>query len=175
MIRKIEIIRDDDPRCLELEASGYTLVGESWGARLLMVEGDGLDIYTKAVNLALENGIELQELGIEFADALLELELVTNPDYPYTPATFHAIPTQESIRELWKVENKIFGAFVDGRLVGAISTSRTEQTAELDFASVLSEYRGKGLGKALAAAAILKWVAQGVEIFATGGASVNEV
>jgi hypothetical protein len=29
-----EIVRADDPRCAELEAAGYQIVGESWAARL---------------------------------------------------------------------------------------------------------------------------------------------
>lgn len=170
----IQILRDNDPRCLELESSGYKLVGESWGARLRLNSDDDLSIYSNAVNLALENGIELQELDISFANALLDLELVNNPDYPYTPATFHDVPSIESIGALWRPGNRIFGAIHEGSLVGAIATIRTEERIEIDFASLLPEYRGKGIGKALAATAILEWARRGIHIFGTGGASVNE-
>ncbi len=174
MSEDIRIVRDTDPRCVELEASGYSLVAESWGARLRLEPGQDLDTYLTAVNLALGKGIDLQELNIEFADALLSLELANNSDYPYTPATARAIPTNESIRTLWRPENLLFGAFLDGVLVGAISTSGRGDFVELDFASILRDHRGKGIGKALASAAILEWVKQGTYLFGTGGASVNE-
>lgn len=167
-------MRDTDPRCADLEASGYTLVGESWGARLRFREGDDLAIYSEAVKRTVEKGVTVQELVAQFAVSLFELELKNNPDYPYTPATSHAIPTIESIRALWRPDNRIFGAFDSGILIGAIATSRRGEIVELDFASVLSNYRGKGIGKALAAAAIIAWERLGVRIFATGGASTNE-
>lgn len=171
---EIQILRDNDPRCLELESSGYKLVGESWGARLRFYEGDDLTIYSEAVKRTVEKGVTVQELVAQFAVPLFELELKNNPDYPYTPATFHAVPTIESIRALWRPDNRIYGAFDSGILIGAIATSRRGEIVELDFASVLSNYRGKGIGKALAAAAILAWERLGVRIFATGGASANE-
>ena len=168
-----EILRDNDPRCVELESLGYKLVGESWGARLRLNSDDDLGIYSKAVTFVLEKGIELQELEVNYADALMELELINNPDYPYTPATFHDVPTIESIADLWQPGTRIFGAIHEGTLVGSIATSRKTEVVELDFASVLSEYRGQGIGKALAAAAILGWAELGIQTFATGGAAQN--
>lgn len=174
MMHETQILRDNDPRCLELESSGYKLVGESWGARLRLNSDDDLSIYSNAVNIALENGIELQELDISFANALLDLELVNNPDYPYTPATFHDVPTIETICALWCPENLVFGAFFEGVLVGAISTSDSGEIVELDFASILRVHRGKGIGKALASAAILEWNGRGIRVFGTGGAMAND-
>lgn len=174
MIQETKILQDTDPRCADLEELGYLLVGESWGARLLLGPEQDLGKYIEAVNLALGKGISVQELNVEFRDALLSLELANNPDYPYTPATARAIPTNESIRALWRPGNLVVGAFSEGALVGAISTSGNEKLVELDFASILREYRGKGIGKALAAAAILAWTERGYYLFGTGGASVNE-
>lgn len=174
MNQETEILRNDDPRCADVEAKGYVLVGESWGARLLLEPDQDLDTYLTAVNRALQNGIDLQELDVEFADALLGLELINNSDYPYTPATSREVPTSESIRELWRQENRIFGAISSGVLIGALATSRREHLVELDFASILRDHRGKGIGKALVATAILEWVKQGNCLFCTGGASVNE-
>jgi len=171
---EIQILRDNDPRCADLEAKGYLFVGESWGARLFLESDQDLGTYFTAVNLALGKGIGLQELSIEFADVWLSLELINNSDYPYTPATAHAVPTIESIWALWRLDNRIYGAFAFGILIGAIATSHRGEIVELDFASILREHRGKGIGKALAAAAILGWVDQGIRAFATGGAMVNE-
>lgn len=173
MRQETQILRDDDPRCSDLEAKGYLLVGESWGARLRLNEKENLDSFIEALHRLSAMGIAIHELDISFAAELLELELINNADYPYTPATFHAIPTLESIQALWKATNKIFGVLADEMLVGVISTSRAGEIVELDFASVLNEYRGKGIGKALVAAAILDWADEGVTVFATGGAAVN--
>ena len=170
----IQILRDNDPRCLELESSGYKLVGESWGARLRLGNNGDMAIYTNAINRVLADEVRIEELNADFADALFDLELVNNPDYPYTPATSRALPSIGNIRSLWRQENRIFGAISSGVLIGALATSRRENLVELDFASILRDHRGKGIGKALAAAAILEWVKQGIYLFGTGGASVNE-
>jgi len=63
MIRETEILRGTDPRCAELEALGYTLVGESWGARL-SVDGD-IEVFTAAIVKANSIGIDVREIGIE--------------------------------------------------------------------------------------------------------------
>ena len=157
-----------------METTGYTLVGESWGARLRLAGDNDLSIYSEAIRSVLENGIHIQELDVGFSDALLELEMINNPDYPYTPATFHAVPTMESTHALWRPDNRIFGAINGGVLIGAVATSRKDKIVELDFGSLLREYRGRGIGKAMAAAVILAWVKSGIRIFATGGAAVND-
>lgn len=196
MSQDVQILRDTDPRCDELETAGYTLVGESWGARRRLAGDNDLSTYSEVVARVSENGIHIQELGVGFAAALLELELINNPDYPYTPATFHAVPTMESTHALWRPDNRIFGAINDGVLIGAVATSRKhdrdflaiaqgvlvsavstsqkDKIVELDFGSLLREYRGKGIGKAMASAAILAWAKSVIRIFATGGAAVND-
>lgn len=58
--------------------------------------------------------------------------------------------------------------------MGVLATSPRGNLVELDFASILREQRGKGIGKALAAAAIVDWMSQGVRLFGTGGAAINE-
>ena len=141
----------------------------------MRLAGDNdLSIYSEAIRSVLENGIHIQELDVGFSDALLELEMINNPDYPYTPATFHAVPTMESTHALWRPDNRIFGAINDGVLIGAVATSREDKIVELDFGSLLREYRGRGIGKAMASAAIFAWAKSGIRIFATGGASVND-
>ena len=169
----VEVLRDSDPRCAELEASGYVLVGESWGARLRITGDEDMALYEESIKRVLANQVQIEELNVEFAEALFELELVNNPDYPRTPATSRSLPSSESIHSLWSEGNRIFGGISSGVLVGALATSRRENLVELDFASILREHRGKGIGKALAAAAILEWVRQGIHLFGTGGASVN--
>jgi len=169
----IQVLRDSDPRCAELETSGYILVAESWGARLRISGDDDMTLYEDSVKRVLANQVHIEELNAEFANALFELELVNNPDYPRTPATSRSLPSSESIRSLWREGNRVFGGISSGVLVGALATSRRENLVELDFASILREHRGKGIGKALAAAAILTWVRQGIHLFGTGGASAN--
>ena len=98
---------------------------------------------------------------IEIVNALnpkcQELEVLNNPDYPYTPATAHDLPTSESIRALWKPGGWVFGTFKE-ELLG----------------SVRREHRGLGVGSAIASLAIVTHAKLGERIFSTGGAAVNE-
>lgn len=172
LTKKTEILQDTDPRCAELEAAGYSLVGQSWGARL-SVDGD-IERFLTAIEKAIRFGIDVRKIWTEFAEEVLRVEIANNSDYPITPATSRPIPTIEVTRELWAPNNLMFGALSDGVLIGVLATSSRESLVELDFASILRDYRGKGIGKALAAAAILEWVGQGIYRFGTGGASENE-
>lgn len=52
------------------------------------------------------------DLMQDVAHQVLELELKTNADYPYTPATAHELPTEESTLELWKSGTWIFGTIL---------------------------------------------------------------
>jgi len=97
--KKTEILRDTDPRCAELEMLGYTLVAESWGARLHLDE-DREGLLAVEGNIS-KMGITVGELGIESAEEVLQLEIVNNPDYPKTPANMRALPTLEVVRDLW--------------------------------------------------------------------------
>lgn len=169
----IQIVRAEDPRVADLEASGYRLVGESWGARLRLAETPDLTKIAQAVAGAEVFGITIQELSVEYADAVYELELANNADYPFTPATFQAPPERESIRGLWDSGKRIFGA-LDGDVVVAVVVGQiVDGTGDNDFASVLSTHRGRGLGAAVAAASIVAFAEEGVRVFTAGGAGVN--
>ena len=83
----VQIIRAEDPQGVAFKADGYVLVGEGWGARLRLTEPPDLMKIRQAVTRAEESGIAVQELRVEYADALYDLELANNADYPYTPTT----------------------------------------------------------------------------------------
>ncbi|WBQ05171.1 hypothetical protein [Kribbella sp. CA-293567] len=161
----VEIVRDDDPRCAELEAAGYRIVGESWGARLREPDPELLE---RAVLRAA--GVTVRELGPEYADAWPSLEKANEQDYPYTPATQRVVPPVEGLIELWTT-GRVFGALDGQRLVGATIISLAGETG---FTSVLAGYRGRGIGQAVKAASILALLAEGVRVFGTGGAALNE-
>ena len=169
----IQIIQAEDPRVADLEASGYRLVGESWGARLRLAEPPDLTKIERAVAEADVSGITIRELSVDYAGAVYELELANNADYPFTPATFQPPPERESIRGLWDSGKRIFGA-LDGDVVVAVVVGQVvDGTGDNDFASVLSTHRGRGLGAAVAAASIVAFAREGVRVFTAGGAGVN--
>jgi hypothetical protein len=116
----VVIVRDDDPRCSELEADGYLIVGRSWGARLRLAEPPDLTGFERVVAKVEASGIAIQELGASFASALFELESVNNADYPFTPATNQPPPMLSEIQGFWRDGKRVFGALDDGRLVGAV-------------------------------------------------------
>ena len=169
----IQIIQAEDPRVADLEASGYRLVGESWGARLRLAEPPDLTKIERAVAEADVSGITIRELSVDYAGAVYELELANNADYPFTPATFQPPPERESIRGLWDSGKRIFGA-LDGDVVVAVVVGQVvDGTGDNDFASVLSTHRGRGLGAAVAAASIVAFAREAVRVFTAGGAGVN--
>ncbi len=159
------VVRDNDPRCAELEAAGYRLVGESWAARLRDPDPQFLQ---RAVLRA--TGVTVSELGTEYAAAWHALETANEKDYPYTPATHRVVQPVEELTELWST-GRVFGALDGERLVGATYMRLDGETA---FTSVLHGYRGRGIGQAVKAASILALYADGVRVFGTGGAALND-
>jgi hypothetical protein len=160
-----EVVRADDPRCAVLEADGYTVVGESWAARLRDPDPARLEQAVRRVQ-----GVVVRELGIEFAAAVYAVESVNEPDYPYTPATHRVVGSLETIQELW-TKGRVFGAVDGERLVGV---THIRADGETEFTSVLDGYRGRGIGQAVKAASILALLVEGVRVFGTGGAALND-
>ena len=64
------------------------------------------------------------------------------------------MPTFESITSLWKGDNRVFGAFKDGVLIGVVAASKAEMEVQIDFGSVRREHRGLGVGSAILSLAI---------------------
>lgn len=167
-----EVVRADDPRCAVLEAAGYTVVGESWAARLRDPDPLKLDQVVRRAT-----AIDVRELEASYVTALHELETANNADYPYTPATERVVGTLETVRELWTT-GRVFGALDGERLVAATTISLIgegeQQRGETGFTSVLAGYRGRGIGQAVKARSILALYAEGVRLFGTGGAAAND-
>lgn len=166
-----EIVRDDDPRIASLEAAGYRVVGESWAARL---RNPDRELLASAVLRASSAGLDVRELDPSYAEALFALESVNEKDYPYTPATHREVGGLGRIEALWSEGARVFGAFDGSLLVAATLISAKPERAETQFTSVLDGYRGRGIGQAVKAASILAFLSEGIEVFGTGGAGVNE-
>ena len=171
---EIEIVNVLDPKCQELEVLGYAIVGESWAAHLKLRDPIDLERYSKKVSRLNSLGYRVEALPSRFADQVLELEVLNNPDYPYTPATAHALPTIESTGALWKPGSWVFGAFKEDSLIGVGATSKRADEVSIDFGSVRREHRGLGVGSAIASLAISTHANLGERLFSTGGAAVNE-
>lgn len=170
----VVVLRAEDPRCPDLESSGYALVGESWGARLRLAEPPDLPLAAAAVDRAVAMGIDVRELGADAADAVRVLEDANHPDYPFTPATAHVSRNLKRTRALWAEGKRVFGALDGTLLVAVTAIEPAGQHGETKFTSVLVGYRGRGIGSAVKAASILALAADGVRTFDTGGAGVNE-
>jgi len=161
---EFEIVRSDSPRVPELEAAGYRLVDEAWGARLRFIPG-----AKGALDDAIARAdVTLAELGREYAVAVFELETASNAAHGMTPAMMRRDRSLATITELWD-ESRLFGALDGNRLVGVAGVSRDGESAEVDFASVLTDYRGQGVGVAVVAYAILEVGNDGARDFHTGG------
>ena len=167
------IINSLDPKCSVLESEGYVVVAESWGAHLMFQETSDLAVYHQKIESLGLRGFDLIELTQDSAYQVLELELKTNADYPYTPATAHELPTKESTLALWKSGTWIFGAFRESELVGVIAATQKQDEVNLDFGSVRSDQRGLGVGSGIASKAIVSLHKRGIRNFSTGGAASN--
>lgn len=169
-----EILRENDPRRAELEAAGYRVIAESWGARLRLSEPPDLTVPTGYVDRARAAGFDLRELVPAEAEALHRLEAANLADYPDAgPATAHELLPATDLAARLAGESRAFGAFDQGELVGATVVEPAADRWETAFTSVLATHRGRGLGAAVKAASILALAADGVRLFGTGGAAAN--
>lgn len=170
---EMRVLRADDPGRAELEAAGWTLAGESWGARLTVAAPPRLLEARAAVEAARAAGFEVRELREVEADAVNELEAATQADYPYTPATAREHLDLDAARTLFAGDGRVFGAFDDGLLVAVTAIERRGGHAETDFTSVRSTHRRRGLAVAVKALSIVTLADEGVRTFGTGGAQAN--
>ena len=165
--------KSDDPQCALWESSGYELVGESWGAHLAVAADSLRDKYASKIEKVSLLGYELRKLKIEDIPQLIELEKANHADYPFTPATGHALSSADELESLINTDGAIFGAFSGANLVGVLATKKYQRKVEFEFASVVRAHRRKSLASALGSFAIMEFLSQGVTTFATGGAAVN--
>lgn len=82
MNSEIEIVNALDPKCQELEALGYVVIGESWGAHLRLHDPIELGLYSGMISKLETSGYRVESLPLGLVDQVLELELINNPDYP---------------------------------------------------------------------------------------------
>jgi GNAT superfamily N-acetyltransferase len=168
------VLREDDPRRADMESRGYTVVGQSWGARLELADAPDLSFFREAVSKAERAGISVSELPLTVSAELYDLERANTADYPYTPATSHDLLDAEATRDLWNNGFRVFGARHGHLLVGATVIAREENHAETRFTSVLASHRGRGIGAAVKAASVIACAKDGARMFGTGGAAANE-
>lgn len=168
------VLRDDDPRRDDLESRGYTVVGQSWGARLKLEDPPDLSIFRRALDRVTAGGVSISELPVTAAADLFELEKANNGDYPFTPATSHDLLDAEATQDLWNQGFRVFGAYEGDQLVGATLIAQRENHAETEFTSVLASWRGMGIGAAVKAASVIACADDGTRVFGTGGAAANE-
>jgi RimJ/RimL family protein N-acetyltransferase len=164
------IVQEGDPRCAELEAAGYRVVGESWAVRLFDPDRELLE---SAVRRVTAGGLTVRELGPESAEILYALEKANEADYPYTPATHRVVGELSDAQALWP-EHRVFGAFDGHRLVGATVMRNHEGFGDTAFTSVLVTHRRRGVAQAVKAASILAFLDIGITRFSTGGAAANQ-
>ena len=93
----VVIVREDDPRCSELEAEGYEVVGYSWGANLRFDESSDLAMFEERVRQARNEGFNIRELSTADLAEVGEVEFANVNDYPLSAATRHELPTLEHL------------------------------------------------------------------------------
>ena len=170
----VVIVREDDPRCTELEIEGYEVVGYSWGANLRLDNSSDLAVFDERVRRARSEGFTVRELTSDDLAGVYELEFANVNDYPHSAATRHEMPTLERLNDLIHAGVRFWGVLFEARLVAVTGLERLGQRWNTAFTSVLAEYRGRGLGAAVKAVSILTLFNEGARWFSTGGAASNE-
>lgn len=197
---EIRVLREDDPETEVLRGEGWSVVAESWGARLhLPPSGDEHDAALvaclDAVAEATRTGWRVEQLGPQDAARIADLDADCADDYPWTPATGHDVPDPgdlaRRLREGWSA----FGAFrrdgdpdvadsaddddwydgdPDAPLSAVTVVSPHPDRIETEFTATHPDARRRGLATAVKAESILTLAAEGHRVFGTGGAAVNE-
>lgn len=167
------VLRSDDPRCAELEASGWALVATSWGARL-RVTPELFGRLRRLVSRVEGAGRVVRELGAEDAEAVRALDAGTAGDYPAGLAVFHEPLDRDAAEDLF-TRGRVFGVEYAGTLVAVTVTEVVGRSrVETGFTAVHPDQRGTGLATAVKAASVLAHAVDGATLFGTGGAGVNE-
>lgn len=167
------IVREDDPRCAELENAGYAVVGYSWGANLHLDESSDLSAlhdFARRVGPDVDTILELTAVDLE---AVSTVERANARDYPTSEATRHDAPTAEHLLERCRCGNRFWGALVDGELIAVTCLERKGERWNTAFTSVLATFRGRGVGTAVKAHSIVTLFDEGARWFSTGGAVSN--
>jgi hypothetical protein len=149
------------------------VVGESWGARLRFGEPPEPSQAVAALARAAASGVHIAELDDRGAAEVAALDTANHHDYPVTPATPHVIRDADAVLELLRDGHRLFGATLDGRLVGVTAIKADGTTAETEFTSVAAGARRRGIGAGVKAASVLALLDEGVRTFGTGGAAAN--
>lgn len=168
----MKILREDDPRCLDLQDAGWRVVATSWGARLHLHQDD-MPRLRRLVESIQGRGYQVVELGHGDAGAVHALESLTQPDYPHAgPATAHPLMTSAEVDSLFG-RGRVFGARQGGDLVAVTATHLLADRVETDFTSVHAPHRRQGVAQGLKAASVLAYAGDGQRTFATGGTEIN--
>lgn len=178
--RLLSIVRQDHRDVARLEAAGYRLGWESWGARLeLPEEGLPVDAYAELIEGPLAAGYAVRELGtaddaayVREAFALYDAE---HADFPRTPATSVKHYDEQGFAE-HVARSRVFAAVRAERCaaITVFEAGAGPAEADTDFTLVAARCRGEGLASFLKAVAIKQLAAEGVRVFNTGGALVNK-
>ena len=170
----VVFVREDDPRCTELETEGYEVVGYSWGANLRFDDSSDLAMFDERVRRVRNEGFNIRELSTVDLEKVGEVEFANVNDYPQSAAARHELRTLEHLVGMVHAGVRFWDVSLEGRLVAVTSLERKDQRWNTKFTSVLAGYRGRGLGAAVKAASISTLFNEGVRWFSTGGAASNE-
>lgn len=161
------VLRADDPEAARLLAEGWAVVAESWGARLRDPDPDRLRLLVERAETA---GYDVRELTDAELTAVADLEALTAPDYPRTPAT--DVP-ERTLDRLRAADARFVGAWRGSDLAAVTAVEPGQDLVETSFTSVHPDHRRRGLAAAVKAASVLLLLGTGARVFGTGGAAVN--
>ena len=113
-------MREDDPRCAELEVEGYGVVSYSWGATLRIDDSSDLAMSAERVRRVRNEGFNICELSSTDLAKVREVEFANVNDYPQSAATHHEMPTLEFTSVLAEYRGRGLGAAVKAASISTL-------------------------------------------------------
>jgi len=164
------VLPEGGTRHRQLEADGWAVIARSWAAELDLRHTDRRLLRDYVGRVGPEAVV--RELGCGDVDMVLQLDAATAGDYPGGVATRHGLLTRE--RATPSARRRGFGAFTSpGDLAAMTFVDVHGNRAEIDFTVVATDRRGRGLGTAVKAAAVLALIDTRVRLVRTGGSAEN--
>lgn len=163
-------IRAEDSARAALEAQGWRLVAQSWGA-VLDAQHSRRDHLATFVDRVSHLAV-VRRLDDGDAEAAVQLDVSTSGDYPGGVANSHTPLRPEDLNP--DSPQHGWGAFdPTGELLAMTFTEMDGDVIETVFTVVATASRGLGLGSAVKAASVRARLDAGFTTFRTGGAAEN--
>ena len=162
---KIIVLTADNPKCKELENSGYEVISDVRNSTLQLSHMSDVEILNESYLKALYKMYQIVIIGSEYAQKIVDLH-VASSDYPnYSKESGQDFPDLSGLSDLWDADTTLYGAFFHSEMVGYLRVQNLASGVEIRTCNIDRKHRAHGLASALVSYAILSKQNKGVRNF----------